>query len=299
MSCATFMHRRPRRLGCVRCVPSGRGVRREPEEDRAASTSSTARPRAGIRVDLRRHRLQGVSLIDFGIFAVLQPWCPSNRSPDHQALRSPVTACHAAAQRHHPGTSSRWRVDVGGERPCLEELLQGAAGRAADDRVPCAAISKARRAEVGDFHHASVGDGTLDGREIAVAGATARRLAYARDHDAFADPPAEGASRARATSGVTSRCDDPLGRFSRDFLGFHHHDEEDVLLLLGGQDRDDVRVVEAREQPQLLQELPRSRRAHRLCGSPEATFLSIHVSSAKYGAEAAAADRRRDFCFSR
>src|SRR5262247_4120053 len=46
--------------------------------------------------------------------------------------------------------------------------------------------------------------------------------------------------------------DDRLERFARHEL---HHDEEDVLLLLRREDRDDVGMIERREEPRLAQEL--------------------------------------------
>src|SRR5581483_3460530 len=46
--------------------------------------------------------------------------------------------------------------------------------------------------------------------------------------------------------------DDRLERLARDEL---HHDEEDVFLFFGGQNRDDVRVIQTREEARLAQQL--------------------------------------------
>ena len=72
-----------------------------------------------------------------------------------------------------------------------------------------------------------------------------------------------------------------------------HHDEEDVLLLLRGEDGDDVRVVQAGEQPRLAQQLAEVEAL--LVRDLERDFL---VDPGVFGevdrAEAAAADRRQD-----
>ena len=57
--------------------------------------------------------------------------------------------------------------------------------------------------------------------------------------------------RAREVEGAT-RCDEVLERLAWDVL---HHDEEHVILLLGRRDRHDVRVVEARQQAWLPEQL--------------------------------------------
>ncbi len=57
--------------------------------------------------------------------------------------------------------------------------------------------------------------------------------------------------RARDVERAVAR-DDRLERLARHEL---HDDEEDVLLLLRGQDGDDVRVIEAGEEPRLAQQL--------------------------------------------
>src|SRR6185503_3489458 len=84
--------------------------------------------------------------------------------------------------------------------------------------------------------------------------------------------------------------DDRLERFAGDEL---HDDEEDVLLLLGGEDRDDVRVTEAGQQPRLAQQLAEVDRllVRHLEGD---ALVDPGVLGEVDGAEAAAADRRQD-----
>src|SRR5580765_8158366 len=75
-----------------------------------------------------------------------------------------------------------------------------------------------------------------------------------------------------------------------------HHDEEDVLLLFGGQNRDDVRVVEGGEQPRLTQQLTEIdalfvRDLERDLLIDPGVFREVNRS------KAAAADRLEDFVF--
>ena len=87
--------------------------------------------------------------------------------------------------------------------------------------------------------------------------------------------------------------DHRLERLARDEL---HHDEKDVLLFLGGEDGDDVRVIERGKKPRLAQQLAEIdallvRHFERDLLVDPGVFGEIHR------AKAAAADRRKDFVF--
>ena len=98
--------------------------------------------------------------------------------------------------------------------------------------------------------------------------------------------------RARQVERAVAR-DDRLERLARHEL---HHDEEDVLLLLRGQDRDDVGMIEAGEQPRLAQQLAEVDAL--LVRNLERDFLvDPGVFREVDRAEAAAADRREDLVF--
>jgi hypothetical protein len=86
---------------------------------------------------------------------------------------------------------------------------------------------------------------------------------------------------------------DVFQRLTRDEL---HHDEEDVVLLLRGQDGDDVRVVEAREQARLAQQLAKidALLVRNLEGDP---LVDPRVFGKVDRAETAAANRRQDLVF--
>jgi hypothetical protein len=96
--------------------------------------------------------------------------------------------------------------------------------------------------------------------------------------------------RARHLERAVAR-DDRVERFSRHEL---HHDEEDVFLLLGREDGDDVRVIQAGEEPRLAQQLAEVdallvRHLERDFLVDPGVFREVH------GAKTAAADRRQNF----
>ena len=87
--------------------------------------------------------------------------------------------------------------------------------------------------------------------------------------------------------------DDRLERLARHEF---HDDEEDVFLLLGGQDRDDVGMIEAGEQPGLAEQLAEVdtlfvRNLERDLLVDPGVFRQIDRS------EPAAANRRQDLVF--
>jgi len=85
--------------------------------------------------------------------------------------------------------------------------------------------------------------------------------------------------------------DDGLERLTRHEL---HDDEEDILLFLGGQDGDDIRVIEAGEEPRLAQQLAEVD-ALLVRHLERDLLVDPGVLGEVDRAEAAAADRRQDF----
>ncbi len=145
-------------------------------------------------------------------------------------------------------------------------------------------LQEARRPEVGDLQQASVGDEDVRRAQVAVQDALAMRVVHGVADLTRVVHGARQVERALAR-------DDGLERLAGHEL---HHDEEHVLLLLRGEDRDDVRVIEAGEEPRLAQEFAEIDAL--LVRNLQRNFLvNPRVFGEVHGAEPAAADRLEDF----
>ena len=112
--------------------------------------------------------------------------------------------------------------------------------------VPCAAISRKRDVPKSATFSIPLSDDQHVRRpQVAVQHALPVRVV-----DGVADL-AGVVERERDVERALAR-DDRLERFARHEL---HHDEEDVLLLFSRQDRDDVGMIEAGEEPRLAKQL--------------------------------------------
>ena len=198
------------------------------------------------RMNLGRHRLHD-DIVD----GLRDPGVLETRVGDeiaaHQAIhvvgRRRVVRQHAGQHLIHGDAE---RVDVGSEHRLAVKLLGRHVWRAADDRRAVRGnLEKARRSEIGHLEHPALGDDHIGRPEVAVEHTLAVRVV-----DGVADLTAV-VERARHTERAFAR-DHRLERLAGHEL---HHDEEDVLLLLRSQDRDNVRMIEAREQPRLTQQL--------------------------------------------
>ena len=147
-------------------------------------------------------------------------------------------------------------------------------------------LEKARGPEVGDFQQAAAGHQDVGRPQIAVEDPLAMRVIHR-----VADL-ADVVERERHVERPFAR-EDRLERLARDEL---HHDEEDVFLLLRGEDGDDVRVAEGREQPRLAQQLAEVDAL--LVRDLQRDFLvDPGVLGEVDRAEASAADRRQHLVF--
>ena len=239
------------------------------------------------RMNLGRHRLHD-DIVD----GLRDPGVLETRVGDeiaaHQAIhvvgRRRVVRQHAGQHLIHGDAE---RVDVGSEHRPAVKLLGRHVWRAADDRRAVRGnLEKARRSEIGHLEHPALGDDHIGRPEVAVEHTLAVRVV-----DGVADLTAV-VERARHTERAFAR-DHRLERLAGHEL---HHDEEDVLLLLRREDRDDVRVVERREQPRLAQQLAEVevlfvRDLERDLLVDPGVFREVD------GAEAAAADRGQNLVF--
>ena len=143
------------------------------------------------------------------------------------------------------------RVDVGGEHGASLELLGGHVGRAADDGGGVGLLQEARGAEVGDLHDAALRDQHVGGPQVAVEDLVLVGVLHALQD---LDDVVHGAGDVQALLAVEHR----LQALALDVL---HHDEEDAVHALGGEDADDVGVIEGGEEPRLRAAGRRSRRS--------------------------------------
>ena len=125
------------------------------------------------------------------------------------------------------------------------ELLGGHVGRAADDGGGVRFLEQARGAEVGHLHDAALGDEDVGGAQVAM-----EDLVLVRVLDALQDlhRVGQGARDVEALLAVEHR----LQALALDVL---HDDEEDALDALGGDDADDVRMIEGGQEARLLQQV--------------------------------------------
>jgi hypothetical protein len=167
------------------------------------------------------------------------------------------------------------------------KLLGRHVRRAADDGGAVRGdFEESRCAEIGDLRLAVLADEDVGRAEIAMEHALLVRVV-----DRVADL-ADVVERTVQVECALAR-DDRLEGFTRHVL---HHDEEEVLLLLGGEDRDDVGMVERGQQARLAEQLAEVDAL--LVRHLEGDFLvDPRVLGEVHGPEATAADRRLDFVF--
>ena len=169
------------------------------------------------------------------------------------------------------------------------ELLGRHVGRAADHgRAVRGDLEHARGAEVGDLHEALLGDQHVAGPQIAVDDVVRVRVV-----DRVGDLDGE-VERARQLERALAD-DDALERLARDVL---HHDEEDAFLLLRREHRDDVGVIEAAEQPRLVEQLAEVEVLLPMRDLDRDFLVEPRVLGEVDRAEPSAAERREDLVLS-
>jgi len=147
--------------------------------------------------------------------------------------------------REHLVEHHAHRVDVGGQHRAARELLGSHVGGAADHGRGVALLEQAAGAEVGHLEHAALGQQHVGRAQVAVEDLGLVRVLHALQdlHDV-----AERARDVQALLAIEHR----LQALALDVV---HHDEEHALHPLGGQDADDVGVVEGRQEPRLLEKV--------------------------------------------
>ena len=153
--------------------------------------------------------------------------------------------------------------------------------------VPCAAISRNRDVPKSATFSMSFSVDEHVGRpQIAVNDALRVRVI-----DGVADLAGEIERAVQIERAL--RPDDVLERLALHVL---HHDEEDVLLFLRGDDRDDVGMADAGQQPRLAQQLAEIE-ALPVRNLDRDLLVDPGVLREVNSAESAAAERRDDFVF--
>jgi hypothetical protein len=195
----------------------------------------------------RRHRVHDDIADQLGDRGVLQPR-RRDELPRHQLVEvrwgGRVVRQHS---RQHLIHRHPHRIDVGGKHGLAVELLGCHVGGAADDsRAVRRYFQEARGSEVGHLEHVVLGDEHVRRPKVAVDDALPVGVI-----DGIADLAGEIERPVQLERTIGG--DDVLERLARNVL---HHDEEDVLFLLRRDDRNDIRMADARQKTRFAQQLP-------------------------------------------